>query len=73
MKLLFATRRSKAILGIGIVAIGIGSISKSFIIYPIGGCMKGSQEMIFNKDTNKYFIWGLSLLNRFLFFLFCKY
>ena len=56
MKLLLASKRSKAILGIGIVAIGIGAISKKVISYPAGGCMKGVQEMTFNKGINKYFI-----------------
>ena len=51
MKSLFATNRSKAILGIGVLAIGIGAISKKVISYPTGGCMKGSQEMTF--DWNK--------------------
>ena len=52
MKSLLASKRSKAILGIGIVAIGIGAISKKVISYPAGGCMKGAQEMTFNKETN---------------------
>ena len=49
MKSLLASKRSKAILGIVIVAIGIGAISKKVISYPAGGCMKGTQEMTFNK------------------------
>ena len=52
----FSSKRSKAILGIGIVAIGIGAISKKVISYPAGGCMKGTQEMTFNKEINNYFI-----------------
>jgi len=56
MKSLLASNRSRAILGIGIVAIGIGAISKKVISYPAGGCMKGSQEITFNKETNNYFI-----------------
>ena len=56
MKSLLSGKRSKAILGIGIVAIGIGAISKKVISYPAGGCMKGGQEMTFNKETNNYFI-----------------
>ena len=56
MKSLLASKRSKAILGIGIVAIGIGAISKKFISYPAGGCMNRAQEMTFNKATNYYFI-----------------
>tara|TARA_S200000501_G_C20651420_1_gene667658 strand:- start:261 stop:419 length:159 start_codon:yes stop_codon:yes gene_type:complete len=45
MKYLLASKRSKAILGIGVLAIGIGAISKKIISYPTGGCMKGGQEM----------------------------
>ena len=45
MKSLLASKRAKSILGIGIVAIGIGAISKKVISYPAGGCMKGAQEM----------------------------
>ena len=56
MKPLLASKRSRAILGIGIVAIGIGAISKKVISYPAGGCMKGVQEMAYYKGINKYFI-----------------
>ena len=56
MKSLFASKRSKAIFGIGIVAISIGAISKKVISYPAGGCMKGAQDLTFNKELNKYFI-----------------
>ena len=56
MKSLLASKRSKAILGIGIVAIGIGAISKKVISYPAGGCIKGNQEMTFKKEINNYFI-----------------
>ena len=51
MKSLIASKRAKAILGIVVIAIGIGAISKKFISYPSGGCMKGSQEMTLNKET----------------------
>ena len=54
MKPLLASKRSRAILGIGIVAIGIGAISKKVISYPAGGCMKGVQEMTFNKGCLLY-------------------
>ena len=47
MKNLLASSRAKAILGIGIVAIGIGAISKKVISYPAGGCMKGAQEITY--------------------------
>ena len=56
MKSLLASNRSKAILGIGVLAIGIGIISKKVISYPSRGCMKGGQEMTFN--------WYKSLLNK---------
>ena len=56
MKSLLASKRSKAILGIGVLAIGIGAISKKVISYPSGGCMKGGQEMTFN--------WDKSVLNK---------
>ena len=59
MKSLLASNRSKALLGIGVLAIGIGAISKKVISYPTGGCMKGGQEMTFNWDKstlNKHWI-----------------
>ena len=48
MKNLILSKRSKALVGIGIVAISIGLISKKVINYPPGGCMKGTQEITFN-------------------------
>ena len=56
MKSLLSSKRSKAILGIGIIAISIGAISKKVISYPTGGCMKGTQELTLNNKTNKFFI-----------------
>ena len=56
MKSLLASKRSKAILGIGLIAIGISAISKKVISYPAGGCMKSNQEMTFSKEINNYFI-----------------
>ena len=50
MKSLLSSKRSKAILGIVVIAIGIGAISKKVISYPNGACMKGSQELTFNKE-----------------------
>ena len=50
MKSLLASNRSKALLGIGVLAIGIGVISKKVISYPSGGCMKAGQEMTFDQD-----------------------
>ena len=48
MKSLLASKRSKAILGIGVLAISIGALSKKVISYPERGCMKGGSEMTFN-------------------------
>ena len=56
MKSILASKRSKAILGIGVIAIGIGAISKKVISYPTGGCMKVTQELTLNKGINKFFI-----------------
>ncbi len=56
MKSLLSSKRSKAILGIGLIAIGIGAISKKVISYPTGGCMKGTQELTLNKRINNFFI-----------------
>ena len=52
MKSLLASKRSKAIFCIGVLAIGIGAISKKVISYPSEGCMKGGQEMTFNWDKS---------------------
>ena len=48
MKYLILSKRSRAVFGIGIVAISIGLISKKVINYPLGGCMKGTQEITYN-------------------------
>ena len=56
MKSLISSKRSKAILGIGLLAIGIGAISKKVISYPTGGCMKGTQELTLNKGINNLYI-----------------
>ena len=50
MTSLLASKRAKAILGIVVIAIGIGAISKKVISHPNGGCMKGSQEMTLKKE-----------------------
>ena len=52
MKSFLSSNRSKALLGIGVLAIGIGAISKKVISYPTGGCMKGGQEMTFDQDKS---------------------
>ena len=49
MNSLLSSKRTKAILSIGLIAIGIGVISKKVISYPSGGCMKGTQELTLNK------------------------
>ena len=49
MKLILSSKRSKTLLGIGLIAIGIGAISKKVISYPTGGCMKDTQELTSNK------------------------
>ena len=57
MKYLLSNKRTNAILGIGVIAIVIGAISKKVISYPNGGCMKGTQELTLNKEIkNKIFI-----------------
>ena len=56
MKSFLTNKRYNAILGIGIVAIGIGAISKKVINYPAGGCMEGAKEITFDKVKNNYFI-----------------
>jgi len=48
MKYFNASKRSIALIGIGMIAISIGIFSKKIIIYPVGGCMKGAQELTFN-------------------------
>ena len=48
MKNPISSKRSRAVFGIGIVALSIGLISKKVINYPAGGCMKGTQELTFN-------------------------
>ena len=53
MKSLLSRKRSKAILSIGLIAIGIGAISKKVISFPIGDCMKGTQELTLNKGMQK--------------------
>ncbi len=45
MKSILSSKRLKALLGIGLIAISIGAISEKVISYPTGGCMKGAQEL----------------------------
>ena len=57
MKFLLSSKRTKALLVIGLTAIGIGAISKKVISYPTGGCMKSTQELTINKGIkNKIFL-----------------
>ena len=56
MKSLLSSKRSKAILGIGLIAIGIGAISKKVISYPTGSCIKGAEELTLNKEIKKFII-----------------
>ena len=56
MKSLLSNKRSKVILGIGLIAISIGAISKKVISYPTGSCIKGSHKFTLNKGLNKFFI-----------------
>ena len=45
MKYLISSKRSRALVAIGIVAISIGLISKKLINYQTGGCVKGTQQL----------------------------
>ena len=54
MKSLLSRKRSKAILSIALIAIGIGAISKKVISFPTGNCMKGTQELTSNKGMQKF-------------------
>ena len=48
MKYLMSSKRSRALVGIGIIAISIGLISKKVINSPAGSCVKATQELTFN-------------------------
>ena len=56
MKSFLANKRANAILSIGVIAIGIGAISKKVTSYPAGGCMKETQELTLNKGIKKFII-----------------
>tara|TARA_E500000331_G_scaffold289959_1_gene285892 strand:+ start:188 stop:358 length:171 start_codon:yes stop_codon:yes gene_type:complete len=56
MKSLLASKRSKAIFCITLIAIGIGAISKKVISYTTGSCNNGAQKLTLNKGINKFFI-----------------
>ena len=51
MKSLLACKRLTAIFGIGLKAIGIGTISKKVISYPTGSCIQESKELTLNKGV----------------------
>ena len=55
MKSVLSNKRSKAILVIALIAIGIGAIAKKVINYPSGGCIKGNQELTLKSE--KLFIY----------------
>ena len=48
MKYLISSKRSKTLVGIGIVAISIGLVSIKVKDYPAGSCVKGTRELTFN-------------------------
>ena len=56
MKSIHVSKRTKALLSIGIVALCNGAISKKVIRYAAGGCIKEAQEITFDKVKNNYFI-----------------
>ena len=57
MKSFLASKRCQGIIGIGIIAISIGTISKKIISFPAGGCIKGAKELTFKKEIKNYFIY----------------
>ena len=56
MKFLLASKRSRTIFGISLIAIGIGAISKKVISYLTESCIQGSEELTLDKGINKFFI-----------------
>ncbi len=57
MKFHLSSKRTKAMLGIGLITISIGATSKKVISYPTGECMKVRQELTLNKGIKyKVFI-----------------
>jgi len=48
MKYFISSKRSRALFGIGLVAISIGLISKKMINCLAGGSLKGTQEINLN-------------------------
>ena len=62
MKALFESKRTRAILVIGIVAIAIGLISKKVISFQTSGYTKRGQEFTFNKEKKILYILKIFLL-----------
>ena len=48
MKYITASKRTRALICIGIVAMSIGLISKKVINFPVGRFINGTQELTFN-------------------------
>ena len=48
MKYIISSKRSRALVGIGIVAISIGLVSIKVKDYPAGNCVKETQNLTFN-------------------------
>ena len=55
MKLTLATNRTKALLGIGLIAIGIGVITKIIITFQSKECIRSSQEISLNREIKIIF------------------
>ena len=49
MKSILASNRTKALLGIGLIAIGIGAITKLIIIFQAEECIRSPQEISLNR------------------------
>jgi hypothetical protein len=56
LKFLLASKRSKAIFDISLIAIGIDAISKKVISYPTGSFIPGSHELTLNTGITKFLI-----------------
>ena len=50
MKYLISSKRTRSLVGIGVIAISIGLISKKVINYPAGFCVKGTKELTFKSN-----------------------
>ena len=54
MKSIISSKRTRAIVVIGVIAISIGTISKKIISFPKEGCIKGLEELTLNKEKKFY-------------------